>query len=54
MEVTKEELSEMYYSMTNDELCEKLGVSKVTLISYLKKAGIQLKGKGSRAKIKLV
>lgn len=46
MEITKEQLKEMYYSMSNDELSEKLGVSKTTLIKLVKDSGIKLKGKG--------
>lgn len=51
MEITKEELERKYYSMTNDDLCKELNVSKVTLIKYLKSSGIKLKGKGSSAKL---
>ena len=46
MEVTKEELKDWYYSMTNAELCKKLGVSKITMIKLVKESGIKLKGKG--------
>ena len=53
-EITKEELRDLYYNNTNDYVCEKLGVSKVTLISYLEKAGIPLKGKGHKKKIVFV
>ena len=52
--MTKEILEEKYNSMTNVELCKELGVSKVTLISYLKKAGIKLKGKGNSRKVTIV
>jgi transcriptional antiterminator len=59
-EITKEQLRKLYYENTNEEVCRVLGVTKATLISYLKKAGIKLKGKGgglvghSAKKIKLV
>jgi len=46
MDLTKEELKKMYFSMTNVELCQKLGISKVTLVKYIKDAGITPKGKG--------
>ena len=54
MEMTKEKLEEMYNAMTNEDLCKELGVSKVTLISHLKKAGIKLKGKGNNSKLKII
>jgi len=54
LEITKKELEEKYNSMTNIELCKELGVSKVTLLSYLKKAGIELKGKGNGLKVKIL
>jgi len=56
MQITKEELKKMYYSMTNEELCEKLNVSHVTLSKYIKQANITPKGKGggfASSKIKL-
>lgn len=49
-EMTKEELEKLYYETTNDKVCEILGVSKCTLVSMLNRAGIKLKGKGSRLK----
>jgi len=55
--MTKEELEKLYHSMTNTELCEKLGVSKITLISALKRHGIPLKSPAERVvshKIKIV
>ena len=48
MEITKKKLEKMYYSMTNEEVCKELGVSQPTLRSYLKEAGIPLKGSGRR------
>ena len=57
MEITKEELAKMYNDMTNKDLCKKLGISKTTLIRYLKENGIKLKGSGNRNeknKIKIV
>ena len=46
--LTKAELEKLYYSMTNKALCEKLGITNPTLTSYVKKAGIPLKGSGNR------
>jgi len=51
--IKKEELEKLYYSKTNKEVCEILGVSKVTLNTYLKKAGIVLKGKGNHRKYEI-
>ena len=57
MKITKEKLEKLYHSMSNDELCKKLGVSKMTLSNYIKKAGIEPKGKGNRnpsSKVKII
>ncbi len=48
--MSKKELEELYRNNTNEDACKILGVSKVTFISYLKKAGIKLKGKGNNRK----
>ena len=48
MTITKDDLKNMYKTMENKKICEKLGVSNATLISYLKKHDIPLKGKGRR------
>ena len=48
MELTKAELKRMYKESTNKELCIKLGVTETTLLRHLKKAGIELKGKGNK------
>jgi len=42
--MTKAVLEEKYNSMTMTELSKELGVSKVTIYSYLRNAGIELKG----------
>jgi len=47
MKITKSELKKMYKENTNKEICEKLGITNPTLVSYLKKFGIPLKGKGN-------
>ena len=54
-QITKEQLKEMYKSMTNKELAQKLGITEPTLTATLKKCGIKLKGKGNKkSKQKLV
>ncbi len=51
--ISKAELEKKYYSMTNGELAEELGVSKVTLIKYISDAGIEPKGKGYTKKVSI-
>jgi LmbE family N-acetylglucosaminyl deacetylase len=51
--ISKKELEDLYRNNTNDDACKILGVSKVTFLSYLKKAGIQLKGKGNNRKYEI-
>jgi len=48
--ITKEKLEKLYLSKNNKEVCKELGITNVTLVSYLKKFGIKLKGKGNRKK----
>jgi len=47
LSITKEELEKLYYNNTNSYVCEELDISKVTLIKYIKQAGITPKGKGN-------
>lgn len=47
-EITKEELQELYFTKPNKEICRSLNITNATLVSYLKKFGIPLKGKGNR------
>lgn len=54
MELTKEELEKMYNSMTNEELCKKLDISKPTLSKYISDLGIEPKGKGTKKKLKII
>jgi len=54
MQITKEKLEAMYNEMTNDELCKKLDISKNTLVSYLIKNNIPLKGRGNKSKVTIV
>jgi hypothetical protein len=54
-QITKTELENMYRHNSNQEVCQMLGVSLPTLLSYLKEFGIVLKGKGnSKTKIELI
>jgi len=46
MDITKKRLEDLYKNNPNKVVCEKLGISNPTLISYLKKYGIETKGKG--------
>ena len=46
--ISKTELEKIYLENSNDEACKILGISKPTLVSYIKKAGIKTKGKGNR------
>ena len=46
--ISKEELEEIYLNNPISVACEILGVTRVTLIKYVKKAGIKTKGKGNR------
>jgi hypothetical protein len=48
MQITKAELERKYRSMTNRELCAELGITSVTLIALIDRAGIKKKGKGGR------
>jgi len=43
--ITKEELSDIYYSNTNREAMKILGVCQDTLVTMVKDAGLQPKGK---------
>ena len=45
-QVSKEELEKIYMENTNEQAAEILGVSKVTLIEMIKRAGIEQKGRG--------
>lgn len=47
LEITKSDLEKIYYNNTNDKACEILNISKVTLLKYIKQAGIIQKGKGN-------
>lgn len=51
--ITRDELEELYRNNTNDDVCAILGVSKVTLLTYLKEAKIKLKGKGNNRKFEI-
>ena len=53
-QLTIEELKELYYGMTNSELCKKLGIGNKTLNRYIKEACIPFKGKGNTRKFTIV
>ena len=44
--ISKEKLQDLYYNHTNEEVANMLGITKVTLIKYVRDAGIPMKGKG--------
>ena len=46
LSLTKKELEDIYYNNTNIKACEILKVSNVTLLKYVRNAGIPLKGAG--------
>lgn len=48
IKISKTELEKIYFEKSNDEVCKILGISKPTLVTYIKKAGIKPKGKGNR------
>lgn len=52
--IKKSELEKKYYSMKTVDIAKDLDISVPTLICYLKKVGIKLKGKGKRGKIIVV
>ena len=45
-QVSKEELEKIYMENTNEQAAEILGISTVTLNKMIKRADIELKGKG--------
>lgn len=53
MTITKQDLEKLYRNNTNKIVCEKLGITVPTLLVYLNKYGIELKGKGIN-KLKVV
>jgi len=48
IEITKQELEQLYLNNNNVFLTRKLGISITTLMSYLTKFGIEKKGKGNK------
>ena len=54
MEITKQQLQEKYENMTNDDLCKELGITMPTLIRYLEKNNIPLKGRGRKTSVRIV
>lgn len=47
-EISKEDLEKLYNEKPNAEICRILGITNPTLVRYLLKAGIPLKGKGPK------
>ncbi len=54
MKISKKELEKKYNKMNSKDLAKELDITLPTLISYLKEAGIKLKGKGNRKARKLI
>jgi predicted DNA-binding protein (UPF0251 family) len=57
MEITKQELEQIYNQHTNQEAAKKLKISMTTLHKYIKLAGIPFKGQGrmkKQNKIKII
>lgn len=55
--ITQSELKQLYLTKKNKEVCEILKITMPTLMSYLKKARIELKGSGNRqekAKVSII
>uniref|UniRef100_A0A6H1ZM57 Uncharacterized protein n=1 Tax=viral metagenome TaxID=1070528 RepID=A0A6H1ZM57_9ZZZZ len=48
MQISKTVLEAKYYNMKNSDLCKELDITNPTLVSYLIKYNIPLKGKGNR------
>jgi len=53
-EITKEQLEKIYKENTNSTACEILGVSKITFMGMIERAGIRKKGKGNKNKYEIV
>ena len=55
MKITKQELEQIYWSISNKKACEILKITNATLTKYLRQNRIKLKGSGNRnARGKLV
>lgn len=48
MQITKEKLQELYTQNSNKKVCKMLKITNATLVSYLRKNDIPLKGRGNR------
>ncbi len=46
--ITKNELEELYKTLSNKEICDKLQISHTSLIALIKRAGLKTKGKGNK------
>lgn len=47
--ISKTKLISLYNKFQNAEVCIKMGITEPTLMKLLRKAGIELKGKGNRS-----
>ncbi len=47
MEIKLDELKHLYYNNKNEDVCNQLGISMVTLIKLLDDNNIERKGKGN-------
>jgi len=57
LEITKEQLENLYLSKENKIVCKELGITNATLVSYLKINNITRKGRGNRkskAKVNII
>jgi len=48
LSITQQELEQLYLTKKNREICKILDITMPTLMSYLKKNKINLKGSGNR------
>jgi hypothetical protein len=48
LKITSRELEQLYLENSNKYVCEYLGITTSTLVRYLKRYNIGLKGKGNK------
>lgn len=54
MEITKQKLKEIYDNNSNQKAAKILKISIPTLLKYIKKSGIKMKGAPSSSKLKII
>ena len=54
MEITKQKLKEIYDNNSNQKAAKILKISIPTLLKYIKKSGIKMKGAPSHSKLKII